>query len=257
MDENNDFIYINGFKIEIKVISQNSNLEPIIFLHEGLGSVSLWKDFPLKVSKATNRDVILYSRIGMGKSSPIRENRKSTYMHDEANIYLPQIIKSLNLSEVILFGHSDGASIALIYAGSGFKVKSLILEAPHVFVEDISIKGIVYAKKMWHSNDLKNKLSKYHKDVSGAFNGWCNAWLSKEFRKWNIESYLKNINLPIMLIQGLNDEYGTLKQLDSIDKNVINKTYRIEIEDCGHSPHTQYPKEIINKIKYFLSYNLN
>ena len=142
MDENNDFIYINGFKIEIKVISQNSNLEPIIFLHEGLGSVSLWKDFPLKVSKATNRDVILYSRIGMGKSSPIKDNRKPSYMHDEAKVYLPQIIKYLNLSEVILFGHSDGASIALIYAGSGFKVKSLILEAPHVFVENISVKGI-------------------------------------------------------------------------------------------------------------------
>jgi len=255
MDENNDFIYINGFKIEIKVISQNSNLEPIIFLHEGLGSVSLWKDFPLKVSKATNRDVILYSRIGMGKSSPIKDNRKPSYMHDEAKVYLPQIIKYLNLSEVILFGHSDGASIALIYAGSGFKVKSLILEAPHVFVENISVKGIKLAKKAWNNNNLKDKLSKYHEDVVGAFNGWCDVWLSKSFKNWNIEDYLKRINVPIQLIQGLNDQYGSLKQLDSIEENVSGKTYRHEIEDCGHSPHSQYPIDIKNKVKYFLSNN--
>lgn len=255
MIETNDYIYINGFKIEIKVISHKSNLEPIIFLHEGLGSIALWKDFPLRVAKATGRDIILYSRIGMGKSSAIKENRKLSYMHDEAKIYLPQIIKYLNLPEVILFGHSDGASIALIYAGSGFKVKSLILEAPHVFVEDISINGIKIAKKAWDNNNLKNKLTKYHEDVEGAFNGWCNVWLSKGFKNWNIEDYLKSITVPIQLIQGSNDEYGSLKQLDSIEKNVSGKTYRYEIEDCGHSPHTQYPIDITNKIKYFLSNN--
>lgn len=255
MTEINDFIYINGFKIEIKTILRNSNLEPIIFLHEGLGSVSLWKNFPLKVSEATNRDVILYSRLGMGRSSPLKENRKLSYMHDEANIYLPEIIKYLNLSEVVLLGHSDGASIALIYAGNGYLTKSLILEAPHVFVEDISIRGVSLAKKMWNNRDLKEKLTKYHEDIEGAFNGWCNAWLSKEFKKWNIEDCLQNIDVPIMLIQGLNDEYGSLKQLDSIEKNVIGKTYRHEIEDCGHSPHTQYPIKITNKIKYFLSNN--
>ena len=255
MIETNDYIYINGFKIEIKVISHKSNLEPIIFLHEGLGSIALWKDFPLRVAKATGRDIILYSRIGMGKSSPIQENRKLSYMHDEAKIYLPQIIKYLNLPEVILFGHSDGASIALIYAGSGFKVKSLILEAPHVFVENISIKGIKIAEKSWNNNNLKDKLSKYHEDVEGAFNGWCNVWLSKDFKNWNIEDYLKSITVPIQLIQGSNDEYGSLKQLDSIEKNVSGKTYRYEIEDCGHSPHTQYPIDITNKIKYFLSNN--
>jgi pimeloyl-ACP methyl ester carboxylesterase len=255
MIETNDYIYINGFKIEIKVISHKSNLEPIIFLHEGLGSIALWKDFPLRVAKATGRDIILYSRIGMGKSSPIQENRKLSYMHDEAKIYLPQIIKYLNLPEVILFGHSDGASIALIYAGSGFKVKSLILEAPHVFVEDISIKGIKIAKKAWNNNNLKDKLSKYHEDVEGAFNGWCNVWLSKNFKNWNIEDYLKSITVPIQLIQGSNDEYGSLKQLDSIEKHVSGRTYRHEIEGCGHSPHSQYPIDITNKIKYFLSNN--
>jgi len=255
MIETNDYIYINGFKIEIKVISHTSNLKPIIFLHEGLGSIALWKDFPLRVAKATGRDIILYSRIGMGKSSPIQENRKLSYMHDEAKIYLPQIIKYFNLPEVILFGHSDGASIALIYAGSGFKVKSLILEAPHVFVENISIKGIKIAEKAWNNNNLKDKLSKYHEDVEGAFNGWCNVWLSKDFKNWNIEDYLKSITVPIQLIQGLNDEYGSLKQLDSIEKNVSGKTYRLEIEGCGHSPHSQYPIEITNKIKYFLSNN--
>lgn len=256
MNETLDYFIYKGDRIELKVISHmKNNLEPIIFLHEGLGSVSLWKDWPLKVALATKRDAIVYSRIGMGNSSPLKNKRNINYMHVEAIEILPKILKFLNINNPIIFGHSDGASIALIYAGSGFNSKALILEAPHVFVEKISVQGAKYAKKMWNNNDLKDKLKKYHKDVDGAFNGWCNAWTSKEFRNWNIEKYLDKITIPILLIQGNDDTYGTSKQLESIENNTKGIIKRYELENCGHSPHTQYPSKIINQIKNFLQSN--
>ena len=254
MTESLDNIVIGNINIEIKsILHINSTLEPIIFLHEGLGSISLWKDFPNKIAKITKRDVIIYSRFGMGNSSSLKEPRNVNYMHQEAMNYLPKILKYLKITNPILFGHSDGASIALIYAGNKNNVKALILEAPHVFVEDISIKGINDAKKMWNNSNLKDKLSKYHKDPDGAFNGWCNAWLSKEFRKWNIEEYLYNINVPILLLQGNEDTYGTLKQLESIENNTKGIVKRYELENCGHSPHTQFPDIISNQVERFLN----
>ena len=245
----------NDKNIEIKIIFKKSNsLEPIIFLHEGLGSISLWKDFPSKVSLFLKRDVIVYSRFGMGNSSPIANDRDINYMHVEAIEVLPELLKYLNISNPILYGHSDGASIALIYAGSGYKCKSLILEAPHVFVEDISVRGANEAKKMWNNNVFKDKLSKHHKDVNGAFNGWCNAWTSKKFRSWNIENYLKKIDIPTMLIQGKDDQYGTMKQLDSISDNIKNRVYRLEIEKCGHNPHVEHSELVLKNVKNFLKY---
>jgi len=254
MNETLDYFIYKGDRIELKVIShKKNNLEPIIFLHEGLGSVSLWKDWPLKVALATKRDAIIYSRIGMGNSSPLKDKRKINYMHVEAIEILPKIIKFLNINNPILFGHSDGASIALIYAGSGFNSKALILEAPHVFVEEISIQGAKYAKKMWNNNNLKDKLQKYHSDVDGAFNGWCNAWTSKGFKKWNIEEFLSNITVPTMLIQGKNDEYGTMKQVNIIENKISGISNKLEIDKCGHSPHVDYPDLITKKIIYFIN----
>lgn len=256
MKEINDNLLIDDVRIEVKsLIHKNSTLEPIIFLHEGLGSISLWKNFPNKIHNLTKRDVVIYSRVGMGNSSALTKPRKTDYMHHEANYFLPEILNFLNIKTPILLGHSDGASIALIYSGSGNNVKSLILEAPHVFVEDISIKGIKSAKKLWNKSDLKDKLSKYHKDPYGAFNGWCNAWLSNDFYNWNIEEYVNNIYCPILLIQGKQDTYGTMKQLESIENNSNGIVQRYELENCGHSPHTQYPTEIAQKINKFLMNN--
>ena len=161
----------------------------------------------------------------------------------------------MNIINPVLYGHSDGASIALLYAGNGYKCKSLILEAPHVFVENISVEGAKEAKKMWNTSNLKEKLSKHHKDVNGAFNGWCNAWTSKEFRRWNIEKYLTKINVPTMLIQGKDDQYGTMKQLDSIKNNIKSKVCRLEIDKCGHSPHVEHTEFVIKNIKSFLANN--
>ena len=246
----------NNKNIEIKIIYKNNNsLEPIILLHEGLGSISLWKDFPLKLSLLLNRDVVVYSRFGMGNSSPIDNSRDINYMHIEGMEVLPELLKYLNITKPVLYGHSDGASIAIIYSGSGYRCKSLILEAPHVFVEDISVKGANETKKMWNNSTFKEKLSKHHKDVDGAFNGWCNAWTSKKFRSWNIENYLTKINVPTMLIQGKDDQYGTMKQLNSIANNVKNKVFRMEIDKCGHSPHVEHTDFVLKNIKKFLNNN--
>ena len=256
MNETFEYFNFHNAEIEIKKISSKNNiLEPIIFLHEGLGSISLWKDWPLRVSTFLKRDVYIYSRIGMGNSTSIKGPRNIDYMHVEAIEILPKLIKFLKINKSpILLGHSDGASIALIYAGSSVNnySKCLILEAPHVFVEDQSIKGAKKAKIQWKSKGLREKLKKHHKDVDGAFNGWCNAWTSEAFKSWNIENYLSQINVPIMLIQGKGDEYGTMKQLDIIENTINSKSYRLELEDCGHSPHTQYPELLISKIKKFL-----
>lgn len=253
MIENIDYLHLNNVKLEIKsILHENSTLAPIIFLHEGLGSVALWKNFPAKIAKSTRRDVIIYSRLGMGNSSSLTRARNINYMHEEATYYLPKLLSFLNITNPVLLGHSDGASIALIYAGNGFKVDCLILEAPHVFVESISIKGIKEAKNSWNNSNLREKLKKYHKDPDGAFNGWCNAWLSNEFRNWNIEKYLPRINSPILLIQGNEDAYGTFAQLDSIENKTNGFIKRLEIESCGHSPHTMYPNELTIAIKKFL-----
>ena len=249
-----NYFNIEGNQIEIKsIVNQNFNSTPILFLHEGLGSVSLWKEWPKKVALNLKRNVYCYSRLGMGNSSPLVGKRNINYMHDEALKVLPKIINYLNIKKPILIGHSDGASIALIYAGSGFESESIILEAPHVFVEDISIRGVLEAKKLFKNNNLREKLNKHHKDVDGAFIGWSEAWVSEEFKNWNIEKYLKNISIPTMLIQGCNDQYGTMKQLESIANQIKYDPFRLEIENCGHSPHIEYPHLILDNIKKFIN----
>ena len=255
MKEIRKFYNISGKQIEVKAIFNNSNdKNPIIFLHEGLGSVDQWKEWPKIISTITKRDVYLYSRVGMGNSSPLKDKRSINFMHEEALKTLPKLISKLNINKPpILLGHSDGASISIIYAGSGLVLKSLILIAPHIFVEEISINSIKNIKKIWLNSNLKKKLKKYHKDVVGAFEGWCNIWLTEEFKAWNIENYLKEIKVPILLIQGKNDEYGSLDQILGINRQVTSKIENIIIEDCGHSPFKDHPEIVNNAINKFLS----
>ena len=255
MKEIRKFYNISGKQIEVKVIFNNGNdKNPIIFLHEGLGSVDQWKEWPKIISTITKRDVYLYSRVGMGNSSPLKDKRSINFMHEEALKTLPKLISKLNIKKPpILLGHSDGASISIIYAGSGLVLKSLILIAPHIFVEEISINSIKNIKKIWLNSNLKKKLKKYHKDVVGAFEGWCNIWLTEEFKAWNIENYLKEIKVPILLIQGKNDEYGSLDQILGINRQVTSKIENIIIEDCGHSPFKDHPEIVNNAINKFLS----
>ncbi len=173
-------------------------------------------------------------------------------MNEESIYYLPKIIYSYCKDEPILLGHSDGASISIIYAGNKLPCKGIILEAPHVMVEKITINEIKNIKKKWKNSALKEKLKKYHKYPSDAFFSWCNVWLSKEFVNWNIASLVKNITCPILLIQGSEDQYGTLKQIDLIKRNYLSQVNELILKNCKHSPHLEHPKEVIDKIEKFI-----
>ncbi len=207
----------------------------IVLLHEGLGSVALWRDFPQTLAAATGRRTVAYSRRGYGRSPPMEGPRPVDYMHREALEVLPAFRRAYALDNPVLVGHSDGASIALIHAGAGQKVSGLVAMAPHVFVEDLSIASIAAAREAWDTTDLKERLARYHDDVEGAFRGWNDVWLAPAFRDWNIERYLGGIRCPVLLIQGKDDEYGTLAQLDAIERQVGGPVKRLELEDCGHS----------------------
>jgi pimeloyl-ACP methyl ester carboxylesterase len=225
----------------------------LVFLHEGLGSVALWRDFPQRVSEATALSALVYSRAGYGCSTALEAPRTPRYMHDEALATLPALLDALRIARPILIGHSDGASIALIHAGLGARpVRALIALAPHVFVEDLSIAGIERARLAYEAGDLRTKLGRYHADADSAFRGWNDIWLSRAFRDWNIEGVLPGIACPMLLIQGRDDEYGTLAQLGAIECGVCVPVERVELDDCGHSPHRDQPEATLSAITDFI-----
>jgi pimeloyl-ACP methyl ester carboxylesterase len=210
----------------------------LVFLHEGLGSVALWKDFPVEVAAATGCPALVYSRYGYGKSDPLRGSRDVDYMHREALEVLPQVLDHFKIGSAVLVGHSDGASIALIYAGAGKRsLSGVVAMAPHVFVEDITVKSIAEAKTAFERTDLAQKLGRYHDDVVSAFIGWNDIWLHPDFRSWNIEEYLPGIVVPVLLIQGEDDQYGTMAQVSAVARQVSGPVETIMLPGCGHSPH--------------------
>ena len=209
----------------------------IVLLHEGLGSVAMWKDFPEQLAARTGCRVLAYSRQGYGASDPAAAPREPDYMHVEGETVLPALLDALGIERPILFAHSDGASIALIFAGRHpERARALILEAPHVFVEEANIASIAAARSAYQTTDLPQKLARYHADPDGAFWGWNDIWLDPRFRDWNIEPYLAAIACPVLLIQGTEDEYGSPAQLDAISARVAGARTML-LEACGHSPH--------------------
>jgi pimeloyl-ACP methyl ester carboxylesterase len=204
----------------------------LVLLHEGLGSITQWREFPALLG----RPALVYARQGYGHSTPVAVPRPLTYMHDEA-ARLPAILDAERVVAPILVGHSDGASIAIIATGSGvldrFAPRGLVLIAPHVFVEDISVASIAKARDSYA--ELRPKLARHHVDVDGAFWGWNRAWLDPAFRSWNIESFLPAIRIPTLVVQGSADEYGTLAQLDTISR-AIPHAERLIVPNAGHSP---------------------
>jgi len=248
------FAEINGQTIEYLRIAGAGNLPTLVMLHEGLGSVSMWRDFPQKLAAATACSVFVYSRIGYGASEPLPEGRhirKPTYMHDEAWELLPELRKVQKLEHVVLFGHSDGASIALLHAAR-HPVEGVVVMAPHVRVEKISITSIEQAKVAYETTDLRARLEKYHDDVDGAFWGWNDIWLSPEFRNWNIEAEVAKIGAPVLAMQGENDEYGTMYQIEEIQRRKPG-TRILAIPNCKHSPHRDQPDQVIALTQSFLS----
>ncbi len=225
----------------------------LVMLHEGLGSVSMWRDFPEQLAQATGCRILVYSRHGYGGSSPLDAPRGVNYMHEEARLWLPGILERLEIRRPVLFGHSDGASIALIHsARSESEVAGIIALAPHVKVEDLTVRSIAAAKTAYMETDLRTRLSRHHRDVDSAFWGWNRIWLDPAFRSWNIEDLLPSIRCPILAIQGEDDEYGTMEQIASIARSAPGSRL-LALPDCRHSPHRDQPQAVLAAAREFIS----
>jgi|SRR5579859_443094 len=244
---------VQGHNLEVQRIAAHGTERPeIVFLHEGLGSVSHWKDFPARVAAATQSSVTIYSRYGSGQSDLLAEARGVRYMHEEALYSLPDLLGQLQIESPILVGHSDGASIALIYTGAHNRVRGLVVLAPHVFVEDLSVSSIAEAKVKFESTNLPEKLGRHHRDAARTFWGWNKIWLHPDFRQWNIEEYLPRISCPILAIQGLNDQYGTMAQVEAIEKQSGGPVEVVRLADCRHSPQRDQPEATLEAIAKFV-----
>ncbi len=249
------FVNIGGRRIEYQRLPSahpRDDAPPMIFLHEGLGSVAMWRDFPQRVADATGCEAIVYSRAGYGRSDPATLPRGVRYMHDEGLEVLPALIEALQLDTPLLLGHSDGGSIALICAGgTPTPLAGLILMAPHVLVEQISVDSIAAAEVAWQTTNLRERLGKYHADVEAAFRGWNDIWLHPDFRAWNIEAYLPAIRCPVLAMQGYDDEYGSFEQIERIAAGA-GDVELVKLADCRHSPHKDQPDAVIEVAREFV-----
>lgn len=217
----------------------------MVFLHEGLGSLAMWRDYPQQLCNALGARGLVFSRPGYGQSTPrdADEHWAPDFMHRQAHEVLPALLKALGVQDdPWLFGHSDGGSIALLYAARQATAGVMVL-APHIMVEDVSVKSIALAKETYENTDLRQRLARYHSDVDSAFWGWNHIWLAPEFRNWSIENELAKISCPVLAVQGINDEYGTLAQIRNIQHHLPH-TQLLEIDNCGHSPHRDQPQAL-------------
>jgi len=237
------FIDVAGIQLEVRHLPGPPQPAPLVFLHEGLGSVAMWQgrdtDWPMAVCRASGRAGWVYSRRGYGQSDPIPDVRGANrlgahYMHHEAWQVLPLLVQTLQIDQPVLIGHSDGGSIALLYAAR-FAVTGAVLMAPHLFVEDISLRSIEAAKHAFETGDLRHKLSRFHTDVDGAFWQWNDVWLSQAFRSFDIHKECLNISAPLLAMQGVDDIYGSLKHIEEL--HTRGSVRREVLQACGHSPH--------------------
>jgi pimeloyl-ACP methyl ester carboxylesterase len=242
-------------KIEYAWFGENKNNPALIFLHDGIGSLSLWRDFPARVAEATGCRAFVYSRFGYGQSDPIDLPRPVHFMHDEALTVLPEIFEAAQITDSILIGHSDGGSISLIYAASEFgkNIRALVLEAPHVFVEEITVQSIYKAGEEYRNGNLKQRLERHHhKNVDIAFWGWNKVWLDPDFRSWNIEKYLPGVKCPILVVQGKQDQFGTMRQVEAILAQCSGKVETLILADCKHTPHKEQQNATFDAMVNFI-----
>ncbi|MFI5180992.1 MAG: alpha/beta fold hydrolase [Thermoanaerobaculia bacterium] len=239
---------ISGQRLEYRWIGPRPGEAPtIVFLHEALGSVSTWRDFPDRLAAASGCGALLYSRMGHGASGPLPGPRTERYLHDEALEVLPAVLRHFGLSDAVLFGHSDGASIAIIHGGARPEaVRSLILEAPHVFVEEAAGAGIMAAIEAYETTNLRERLGRHHGEgTNDLFRAWYEIWLRPTFRGWNIEEYLPSITCPVLVIQGEDDQYGTLRQVEAIVSQVTGPARSLVLPACGHAPHVERRDDVL------------
>lgn len=228
---------IAGVNFEYALVDGDRSQPTLVFLHEGLGSISTWREFPSNVCARTNAPGLVYSRYGNGFSTVLERARRPDYMHEEALRTLPALLDALRIDTTMLIGHSDGASIALLYAAEFPRdVAGLILEAPHVFVEETAVRSIAAIRSQYESGPLRERLARHHASADTTFYGWNDIWLSPEFARWNIEPAVDRITAPMLLLQGRDDEYGTLGQIDAIARRHRSVDSLI-LANCGHAPH--------------------
>ncbi len=247
------FLEAAGHRLEVDRI--DGAPPTLVFLHEGLGCVSRWRDFPRAVAAATGRAALVYSRRGYGLSEPVPRPRPLTFMHDEARRVLPDLLATAGVDDAVLVGHSDGASIALIYAGeNGRGVRGVVAMAPHVFVEEVCVRSIaaIRAEYAAEGSDVRGKLARHHADVDGAFYGWADAWLDPGFRGWDLTGFLPGVRAPVLVIQGADDEYGTVAQVDAVCRGVSGPAERRVLPGCGHVPQRDRPEETLAAVVGFV-----
>lgn len=248
------FITAGGQRLEYKWWGDPSDeAMTIVLLHEGLGSVALWRDFPEHLAATTGCRVFAYSRAGYGQSDSASLPRPLDYMTREAVEILPEVLDAIGFRRGILLGHSDGATIAAIYAGSveDFRVRGLVLMAPHFFTEPMGLAEIAAAKVAFETTDLRTRLGKYHKNVENAFRGWNDAWLDPAFKAWNVADVIDYLRVPALVIQGEDDQYGTRAQIDELEMRSYAPVDVVIQPDCGHAPHLEHPEAVLSAVTDF------
>jgi pimeloyl-ACP methyl ester carboxylesterase len=248
------FLRIGSSDLEYRMIGPAPEDAPtIIMLHEGLGSAGQWGDFPDRLQAATGVGVFVYSRAGYGASTPATLPRPLDYMHIEALDVLSKLLDEIGFRRGLLLGHSDGASIAAIYAGgvADHRVRGVAMIAPHFIVEDVSVTSIAEIKQAYETTNLKSKLARWHSDVDNAFYGWNGAWLDPRFSNWDISEFLAYIRVPLAILQGANDQYGTLRQVEIAQEECYCPVDVTIVPDAGHSPHRDAPEASLNAIAEF------
>jgi pimeloyl-ACP methyl ester carboxylesterase len=251
------FVTIDGRRLEYQWYGPPADQAPtLVFLHEGLGSISLWRDFPETVCRQLGWGGLVYNRLGYGGSDSQPRPLSNRFMHDEALEVLPRLLETFGIARPALFGHSDGGSIAIIYAGTQVsQPRALVLEAPHVFVEDVTRTSIAALAASYRSTDLRARLERHHgPNVDRLFDAWTEIWLSERFRSWSLEQVLPAITAPILVIQGRDDEYGTVRQVEAIAARASGFVQTLLLDACRHSAHTSQRSLVETAVIDFLNH---
>lgn len=250
------FVDIDGERLELLRIAAERSTRPLVFLHEGLGSIAAWRDFPRQLCERLQAPGLVYSRLGYGQSTALSSARRPDYLHREAHEVLPALLAALGVEAPVMIGHSDGGSIALLHAAQPKRCgapAAIAVMAPHVMVEDVTIDGICAARRAWQDGGAEGRLqvalSRVHADPAGAFFGWNDVWLDPAFRDWNIEGEIETVSCPVLAIQGVDDPYATLAQLDRIARRVAGPCRLLKLDACGHAPQRDQPEAVMSAIE--------